>query len=84
MRIQVEFDEPGVETLDRLKRQTGLSTYKDLFNNALALFSWALGERLKGQIIVSLNEDSREYKELQMPSLERAAETRSADSKDAA
>ncbi len=84
MRIQVEFDESGIETIDRLKGKTGLATYKDLFNNALALFSWAINERLKGRIIVSLNEDSREYKELHMPSLEHAAETAPAKKKDAA
>lgn len=79
MRIQVDFDEQGVRTVDDIKEKTGLTTYKDVFNNALALFTWALKERSKGRLIVSLDEENRDYKELHMPALERAAAVSAAD-----
>lgn len=74
MRIQVEFDDAAIQTIEKLKQQTGLATYKELFNNALALFSWGANERVKGRLVVSFDEKRGEYRELHMPSLEHAAQ----------
>lgn len=74
MRIQVDFDEVGSQSVKRLMDQTGISTYKELFNNTLALFSWALTQVLKGNKVASINEDTQEFRELNMPALEYAAE----------
>jgi hypothetical protein len=74
MRIQLDFDEKGAKTVERLKEQTGLKTHKDLFNNALTLLDWAVSQRQKGRIVASMDEVEKNYKELQMPSLEYAAE----------
>lgn len=76
MRIQVEFDENGARMIEDLKKKTGTSTYKDFFNNALALFSWAVQQREEGRVIMSLDERKKEYREMQMPSLEYAARAR--------
>ena len=74
MRIQVEFDEVGTQLVKKLMEQTGITTYKELFNNAVALFSWAVNQREKGNKIASINEGSHEFRELQMHPLEYAAE----------
>lgn len=74
MRIQTDFDEVGTKMVRRLMEQTGITTYKELFNNALALFSWAVIQIIKGNKIASINEDTREFRELQMPALQYAAE----------
>lgn len=76
MRIQLDLDEDGVRWLDELKGDLRLTTHKELFNNALTLLDWAITQRKAGRIIASLDEASKNYKELQMPALERAAQAR--------
>jgi len=73
MRIQLDLDEEGMKWIEELKEATGLKTHKELFNNSLTLLDWAVHQRQRGRIIASLDERSRDYKELQMPALERAA-----------
>jgi hypothetical protein len=73
MRIQIVVDDSYREILDDLKRMTGLSQWQDLFNEMITLFNWAVRQRLEGRIIASMDEKEENYRELQMPSLERAA-----------
>jgi len=73
MRIQIEVDESGARVLDEIKQSTGLSTYKEIFNNSITLLEWAVKQRIEGRTIASLDERSKNYKELQMPPLEAAA-----------
>jgi hypothetical protein len=42
--------------LDRLTEETRLSTRKDLFDNALTLFMWAVKAKRAGRIIASVDE----------------------------
>jgi metal-responsive CopG/Arc/MetJ family transcriptional regulator len=72
-RIQLELPEDRVRELDELMDQTGLSTRKDLLNQALTLFKWALRERQAGRMIASVDEAQNRYKELSMPALETGA-----------
>ena len=72
MRIQLDLDETGMKWLDSLEKATGTRTHKELFNNALTLLEWALTQRRMGRIVASLDESSKNYKELQMPALEYA------------
>lgn len=46
-----------------------IATRKDLFNNALTLFEWAIKAKKEGRIIASIDKDQRVH-ELVMPSLE--------------
>lgn len=71
MRIQIEIDPRGVELLDRLRSATGLTTHKDVFNNAVTIFNWAVQQRAAGRVIASMDENSHNYKELSMPVLDR-------------
>jgi hypothetical protein len=52
---------------------TGVTQWQDLFSDAITLYNWAVQQRLQGRIIASMNEKDENYRELQMPSLERAA-----------
>ena len=71
MRIQLELPEEDVKELEDLKKESGLTTWKELFSNALTLLYWATKEKRAGRIIASLNEKDAKYKELCLPCLER-------------
>jgi hypothetical protein len=81
MRIQIDLEKSGIEQLDKLKEATGVKTHKDLFNNAITLLDWAVKQRQQGRIVASMDETNENYKELQMPALEYAAEHSQAASK---
>jgi hypothetical protein len=69
MRLQMEITEQQSAHLENLIQNTGLSTKKDLFNNALTLLSWAIDEVRNGNTIAAVNEEQKLYRELNMPVL---------------
>lgn len=73
VRWEVELDRARAEELARLQMASGCRTKKELFNNALTLFKWAIEKRTGGFRIQSVNEQTGEVKELDMPVLEYAA-----------
>jgi metal-responsive CopG/Arc/MetJ family transcriptional regulator len=73
VRIQLDLPEEQVKELDELMRETNIVTRKDLFNNALTLFQWAVKAKRAGRIIASLDEEKGTAKELVMPALENVA-----------
>ncbi len=73
MIIQIEFDKSALKRIEDLKRETGLTTYKGLFDNALAILSWATQQKMSGRTVVSLDLRNHEFKELEMAALEHAA-----------
>lgn len=73
MRMQLDLPASRVEKLDKLMKDTDLSTRKELFNNALSLFEWAVKEAKKGNVIASVNEKEDSYREIHMPALSAAA-----------
>ena len=74
MRVQIAMDEVGVGRLAWIKRQTGCSTLKEVFNNAITLLLWAVRQRMAGLTIAAIDEEKDEFRELQMPALDHAAE----------
>lgn len=70
VRIQLDLPEEQVKELDDLMRETKLATRKELFNNALTLFQWAVKAKRAGRTIASIDESNQSAKELVMPSLE--------------
>ena len=70
VRIQLDLPEEQVKELDALMKETKITTRKDLFNNALTLFQWAVKAKRSGLIIASVDESSKTSKELLMPALE--------------
>jgi hypothetical protein len=73
MRIQLDLDDAGIELVDELKHLTGSRTYKDLFNNAIALLDWAVRQRTEGRRITSVGARGEESRELVMPALQQRA-----------
>jgi metal-responsive CopG/Arc/MetJ family transcriptional regulator len=73
VRVQLDLHEDQVKELDELMRETKLSTRKDLFNNALTLFEWAVKAKRAGRVIASLDEENKSAKELVMPALENVS-----------
>jgi metal-responsive CopG/Arc/MetJ family transcriptional regulator len=69
VRIQFELPAARVKELEALMKEIGVSTRKDLFNNALTLLEWAVKEKRVGNSIASVDEKNKRYKELVMPVL---------------
>src|SRR5208282_347078 len=77
VRLQLEFPDTMVKVIEDLMSLTGLRTKKELFNNALTLFKWAIEERRAGRQIASLDGARGLYRELHMPALDSAGVTAS-------
>ena len=75
IRIQLDLPEDQVKELDALMKETKLATRKELFNNALTLFQWAVRAKRAGRMIASVDEENRTSKELVMPALENVPST---------
>ncbi len=73
-RVQLDFSPNVIERMNRSIDICEFETRKDLFNNALSLFDWAVGEVLKGRVIASLDEANKHYTRLTMPALQNAAQ----------
>jgi hypothetical protein len=72
-RFQLDISRKHLEELESLMRELGISTKKDLFNQAITLLEWAATERKNGRIIASIDEAKDEYKQVALPVLERLA-----------
>ena len=72
-RIQFEVNEQLASTLESLMADTGIRTKKDLLNNALTLFAWAIREKKAGRTIASVDEQNKTFKEVVMPGLLQSA-----------
>ena len=60
MRLNFEFTKEQVDQLNKLKLKTGVTSMKELFSNAFAMFDWAVDEVQDGREIaaVSVGQDS--------------------------
>jgi hypothetical protein len=65
----LEFPDDYKQIVTELMEKTGLRTQKDVFENALALFSWGVREVSRGRVIASLDEKSQTYAQIHMPAL---------------
>jgi hypothetical protein len=72
-RFNLEFPDDYKEIVAELMTKTGLRTQKDVFENALALFSWAVRETARKRVIASLDEDEKTYAQIHMPPLMKVA-----------
>ena len=69
VRIQFDLPDEKVKELEALMEEAQIMTRRDLFNNALTLFEWAIQECRSGRTIASVDEHNKKYKELVMPAL---------------
>jgi hypothetical protein len=72
LRIQFEMSTERVSELDHLMRAAGIRTRRELFENALTLFEWAIAESGRGHLITALDEAAGRYRPILMPALETA------------
>lgn len=72
MMTRVQFDMPSekMEELDQLMSRAGVSSRRELFNNALTLLDWAIEQRSNGRKILSYDDGNDAYRELSMPVLD--------------
>ena len=73
-RLQIDLSPSQMDTLGQMMKDCGLSTKKDLFNNAMTLLEWAIEQVKGGNVIASLNTKDDHYIELHMPVLSHAAQ----------
>ncbi len=73
MRIQLDLPEESINLLERLMSQIGAKTYKELFNNAITLFNWAVTQRRLGFTLCAVDANGSRARELHMPALDLAA-----------
>jgi len=67
--FQVEIDENWLKEMKSLMQECGILTEKDLINNALTLFRWAVNKRKSGHEIAAVNHESNRYIELDISAL---------------
>lgn len=67
VRWQIDIPREHDVYLEALMKKLGISQKKDLFNNAVTLLDWAVGELEKGRKIASVDEATEKYRELTMP-----------------
>ncbi len=72
-KIQLDIPEDKLIELKALMEEVGLASYGEVFNNALAIFAWAVRQKEQGRSIASLDEQMHSYKELLIPTLENVA-----------
>jgi len=80
MRIQLELDAMGVETINKIKaaaQREGMS-HKEFFDNAIAFLNWGVQQLLKGRQIGSFDEQNKNYLQMTMPLFERVETARKA------
>ena len=68
-RIQIDLDDDQLAEFEAMMAEGGLSTKRELLNNALTLLGWAMDEVDDGRVIASLDEKAQSYKQLSMPVL---------------
>lgn len=69
VRVQLDLTSERVAELEELMAKTGVSTRKDVFENALALFDWAVTQSEQGRTFGAWDEGSKTFHEVLMPSL---------------
>ncbi len=74
IRIQFDFPAEKIKELDGLMQEVNVKTRKDLINNALTLFQWAVEEKKAGNTLVSMNERTNRIREIVMPTLSSIAQ----------
>jgi hypothetical protein len=72
-RVQFNVPDHKLAELDEMQDKLGLSTRKDLFDNAMTLLRWAIQEKERGRTITAVGEEGSQ-RELVMPALEAVTE----------
>ena len=76
MNLQFEISDQEIEKLDEMLKETGLDSYKDLFNSSLSLFYWAAEQVKNNKVIAAVDEGAQKYTEVKTPALAHIAESK--------
>lgn len=68
VRVQLDLSKRKIDELEQIRTKTGVSTRKDIFENALALLDWAVSQAEEGKKIGAMDQD-KAFQELMMPAL---------------
>ena len=71
VRINIEVSRLKFDEIKKLAEISGVSTHKELFDNALTLTKWMMKQRKNGKAVGALSKDDQ-FTELEMPILENA------------
>lgn len=74
MNLQFEISEDEIAKLDKLMKEAGLDSHRDLFNNSLTLFQWAVQQIKEKKVVASVDEQAQKFTEVQMDSLNYVAD----------
>jgi hypothetical protein len=72
-RVQFDLAPQRISELDELIVLCDLKTRKDLFDNAMTLFEWAVHEVMSGNEVSSYNRSTDHVEVIRLPVLENAA-----------
>jgi len=68
-RLQLDLSETDNALITTLMEMCDLRTKKDVVENALMLLGWAAKEAQRGLMIAAVDEENKNYKEVQTPAL---------------
>jgi hypothetical protein len=74
VRVQLDLSPVEIDRLNRLMTMCSLDNRKDLFNEAMTLFEWAIKEVIGGNVIASVNRAKKHVQMIQTPAFANAAE----------
>lgn len=66
MNVKFKVNKKEGTAIKEMMREVGLKTERELLNHALTAFGWIIIERKKGNVIASVDEKNKAYKELMM------------------
>lgn len=81
-RIQIDVTESYADFMENLASTAGIATKKELFNNAISLLNWAIGEIEKGNSIASFSKVENSIETLRMPIFDNVRKRTEAEKKD--
>lgn len=66
MNIKLKVNKKEEATIKEIMEEVGIKTERELLNHALTAFGWIITERKKGNVVASVDEENKKYKELIM------------------
>lgn len=73
-RLQFDMPQPEYERLLWLMHACGMTANKDLLNNALTVFEWAVNEVGAGREVGAMDKRTKEFTLLSLPIFDSASE----------
>ena len=65
--FQAIFSAEGIRNIEAILQKSGLANYKDVHNNALAVFGWCVEKVSEGKPVGCVNKETGIFTELGMP-----------------